>query len=403
MKMAQTKALFVDAYRELNAKKMFWLVLLLSGLVVAAFAMVTINDRGIQVLFWTLDMPVFSTKTMSVELFYKQLFLAWGIGFWLTWIAAILALVSTSGMIPDFVSGGAIELTLSKPIGRARLFLTKYVTGLVFVALQVAVFSFACILVFGLRAGYWEPRILLAIPIVVLFYSYIYCVCALVGLLSRSALTALLVTILFWFVVFLFNAADAALLQFQKQSEAETRQSETRIAAIDVQIDALKARLEKETTDEGRDAMQGRIDRRITERDTEAEKAAGSRGTAGTISKWHRGVYIAKTVLPKTGETTGLLSRYLVSEEEEASRAEAHADEGSSGGGAKVTIEAGESDSGITGDRTPPRQGDTEAEAAKALQAEFRGRSLFWIIGTSVIFEFVVLGAATLIFVRRDF
>ncbi len=34
----QTWGLLVDAYRELNSKKLFWVVLMLSGLVVLAFA-----------------------------------------------------------------------------------------------------------------------------------------------------------------------------------------------------------------------------------------------------------------------------------------------------------------------------------------------------------------------------
>ncbi len=45
--MTQTLALLLDAYRELNAKKMFWVVLILSALVVIAFAGTGINERGI--------------------------------------------------------------------------------------------------------------------------------------------------------------------------------------------------------------------------------------------------------------------------------------------------------------------------------------------------------------------
>ncbi len=393
--MRQTLALFVDAYRELNAKKMFWLVMILSGLVVAVFAAVGINERGIQILFWTLDTEFLSTKAMTKEFFYKQvLFVGLGIGFWLTWVAAILALVSTSGMIPDFVSGGAIELTLSKPIGRARLFLTKYVTGLVFVALQVAVFSVACVLVFGLRANYWEPRILLAIPIVVLFYSYLYSVCALVGLLSRSALTALLVTVLFWFVVFLFNAADAGLLSEKLRHEQMAIQRETRVEAIDTQIGLLKDRQANETTDDGRDAMQGRIDRRVGDRDQEAEKAASARNAMNAWGAWHHRVYMAKTILPKTGETTSLLGRYLISAEEEQEHLEA----------AQDLVEDRDQPDEREPDEVPPvNRRDAERDSAQDMQTEFRERSLWWIIGTSLIFEFVVLGIATFIFARRDF
>ena len=36
-------------------------------------------------------------------------------------------------------------------------------------------------------------------------------------------------------------------------------------------------------------------------------------------------------------------------------------------------------------------------------QEEIRDRPLWWVLGTSLAFEFVVLGVASWIFVRRDF
>ena len=48
----QTVALFIDAYRELNARKLFWITLILSVIVVVAFALLGINDRGISFLHW---------------------------------------------------------------------------------------------------------------------------------------------------------------------------------------------------------------------------------------------------------------------------------------------------------------------------------------------------------------
>ncbi|NRA58263.1 MAG: hypothetical protein HRU13_09155, partial [Phycisphaerales bacterium] len=43
----QTLALMIDAYRELCAKKLFWITMILSTIVVAAFAMVGINETGL--------------------------------------------------------------------------------------------------------------------------------------------------------------------------------------------------------------------------------------------------------------------------------------------------------------------------------------------------------------------
>src|SRR5205085_9269224 len=99
-----------------------------------------------------------------------------GVGIWLTFAALILAIVSTASLFPDLITGGAIDLYLSKPISRLRLILTKYATGLLFVALQVLVFCAASFLVIGLRGGVWEPRLFLAVPIVLCFFSYLFCI-----------------------------------------------------------------------------------------------------------------------------------------------------------------------------------------------------------------------------------
>src|SRR5690606_5882545 len=112
-----------DAYRELNAKRLFWFVLAVSGPVVAAFAAIGINERGITVLWWELELFGLTSEMVPPERLYKAMFVQFGIGFWLSWLAMILALVSTAGMIPEFVASGSIELVLSKPVGRLRLLL----------------------------------------------------------------------------------------------------------------------------------------------------------------------------------------------------------------------------------------------------------------------------------------
>ena len=40
------------------------------------------------------------------------------------------------------------------------------------------------------------------IPLVVCSYSYLFCVCVLVGVMTRSTIAAILLTLLFWFICF---------------------------------------------------------------------------------------------------------------------------------------------------------------------------------------------------------
>ena len=208
--MSATLAIFLDAYRGIKARKMFWIVLAISLLVVVSFAALGIDESGLTVGPWGLKFGP-TTNDLDPGVFYKSLFVGLGIEFWLSWIATILALVSTAGIFPSLMASGSIDLLVSRPIGRWRLFLTQYSAGLLFVTLQIAIFCVASFLVIGVRGGLWEPGLFLAIPIVVCFFSYLYCVCALLGVVTRSTVASLLLTLLFWLILWGVNETDEGL------------------------------------------------------------------------------------------------------------------------------------------------------------------------------------------------
>lgn len=384
--MRQTIALLVDGYRELNAKRLFWLVLVVSGLVVAAFGAVGLTEKGLSIFVWEIEAPI-NAGVFKEDVFYKIMFVNLGIGFWLTWGAAILALVSTASIIPDFISGGSIDLMLSKNIGRTRLFLTKYVTGLLFVGLQVLVFCIASFLVIGLRAGVWEIGIFIAVPLVILFFSYLFSICALFGLLTKSTIASLLLTLGVWFAIFGVNATDGVLLSLREVAEQRIEDREKR-------IDALEERIERMENPQGvvetfqaayslEDAKQ-----RLTDL---SERQEGDRESLATISRFYDMTFAVKTVLPKTGETVGLTERWLIDladmpqgPNQEQPQPALNLDE-----------ELPEDPSG--------RQYQQDPRVSRAIQRELRDRSVWWVIGTSVLFEGVVLALSCWIFARRDF
>ena len=125
--MTQTLAIFLDAYRDLNSRKLFWLSIFISFVVVAVVAALGIDEQGVTVLGWRFPSKFVNTLFFPPETYYKLIFQSLRIDIWLTWLAAILALVSTAGIIPDMIAGGSIDMMLSKPIGRTRLFLTRRV------------------------------------------------------------------------------------------------------------------------------------------------------------------------------------------------------------------------------------------------------------------------------------
>lgn len=393
--IAQTWALLIDAYRELNAKKLFWIVLILSSLFILAMACLSNDARGVNILFWHIDFPFLGTSIMSRPIFYKLMFVNAGVKVWLTWAATALALISTAGIIPDFIGSGSIELALSKPIGRLRLFLTKYVTGLLFVGMQVAVFSTGAFLVLGIRGGEWSWRLFLGVPIVLVFFSYLYCVCALVGLLTRSTIAALLLTVLFWLLIFIINMGESGILQFKIRYDLSVALQSGRLTERAAALDDLhsqRAQLDKpgEGPPADLEAKKTSLDSQIKSADetfaAREKKLESYRGTQRQLAMWHAMLFATKSVLPKTTETTDLLTRWLISKEE-AERLLADSPE-------PPRSPFSESERDI---RVPER------EVQKEMQRVLRERSVGWVAGTSIVFELVVLVFAGWIFCRRDF
>lgn len=380
----QTVALLVDSYRELNARKLFWIVLGISLLVAGAFACVGISDQGVTLLWWEIPIAFVNKSVLpSDAFFYKFLFYYFGFSFWLTWAATILALISTASIIPDFVGSGAIELCLSKPIGRVRLFVTKYLTSLLFVAIQVTLFTAAAFLVIGIRGHAWVPVAFTAVPLVLAMFSYLYVISALVGLVTRSTIAALLMAGLFWFAIFVVQTAEQAFLGERVTEQLAAQIIRNDLESLDGQLAAARAKEGPLANGEAdpNEALAERVaDARRRLEETERDEAWWRR-----MHAWAFGL---KTVLPKTAETMKLLERSLLSMGELEQFSEAAQEQG------QRRFQFGQTVHGV---RISQHRIQTETEK------EIRDRSPLWSVGTSLLFEACVLGLAGWIFARRDF
>lgn len=377
--MRQFTAMMLDAYRELNARELFWVVMALSSLVVLAFLVVNINDdKTLKILIWDTPIPV--GAFVSHETFYKLMFSEFGVNIWLTWVATILALVSTASIFPDFIGSGSIELVLAKPIGRLRLFLLKYISGLLFVTLQVAVFSFVSFFVIGIKGGAWEPAVFLAVPLVVCFFSYLFAFCVLIGMITRSTIPALLLTIVFWFVIFGVDATESILYQTSVVAEL-------RVESIEKELPIRSKYLEdlKHEDPPPKESRITKLEEILSKRESLVPELQEN---ASDLQRYHRYSFYAKTILPKTSETIALLERWLV---EMADLPD--------------LTDRNDADQGIdfSALQATERVRIDDSELQRRVIEEQRGRSVFWILGTSLIFELIILSLAAWIFCRRDF
>jgi ABC-type transport system involved in multi-copper enzyme maturation permease subunit len=395
--MTQTLALFLDAYRELHAKKMFWIVLALNILFIAVFALLGVNDHGMTILWFQ---PFEDSGGKAAALFYyKRTFSIGVVGIWLTWAATILALASTSGIFPDFLSSGAIDLFLAKPIRRVRLFFTKYAAALLFVLLQVTIFSVLAFLVLGLRAGLWEPGLFWAIPLVLLFFSYIYSICVLLGVLTRSTVAALLLTILAWFFIWSANSSEGILTGIRIQKEMQRADLEDRLESLDHRIAQaqLAAGTQSAQTQTTAPASAPRVrpswlpdfnrNATLPELQDERRQVAHEHDAAVVspmLVTFEHLLHQFRTVVPKTGETTNLLDRVLFQDKELREMANP-----------RVQSPSDEEFSYMNGPRVRAKRAEIAGYG--------RDRSVWWIIGTSLAFEAAILALGAWYFCTRDF
>jgi hypothetical protein len=396
----QTLAMFVDGYRELRAKRMFGLALAASLAVMAAFACIGVNDRSLSVLRWNLPVPFVSPMVL-----YKYAFVYGIVGFWLAFGATAMALTSVASVFPDFLSGGSVELYLARPMSRLRLFITKYVSGLVFVLLQMVVFAVAAYFILGIRGGVWRASVFLSIPIVVCYFSYLYCLITLFGVWTRSTIASLILTLICWVLMWGIQSGERIAVEFIEMARSGVALQDRRIESAQQFVEKLTAPVNGEPTPTSSTVIKGQLEL-LENLKVERQRQQDNLDQLETA---HDYLYLAATIFPKTDATSTLLDRFLVSDEDVQAWMSTAPNQGRRGfeNPNEPQIRPG----GGPNSPPPPSARETERSDYRARRQAaheeatlaFRNRPISWIVGTSLIFEAVVLCLAAWIFCRRDY
>jgi ABC-type transport system involved in multi-copper enzyme maturation permease subunit len=239
-RVIQARAILLDSLRLLLSRKLFWLSLLLS--VLAAFILFgtySFNTQGLRVLwFSTIENKLLAQGTEGSRQFVAYMFNSIYVGFWLSWGAIILAVLSTASILPEFLSSGSIELSLSKPISRLALLFWRVLGALLFVLLQTAVGVGLAYLLMGLKFNLWLHESLWAIPLITLQFFYLFAVSALLAVLTRSTLVCVIGTILFWLAIFVVQFASNQVTRAASESSRLIEIQTKRIARAQAAADA---------------------------------------------------------------------------------------------------------------------------------------------------------------------
>lgn len=211
--MVQVLTLLVDSFRMLLARRLFWVSVILSSLLALVYLSIQLEPNGVSLFFGAkfIENPVLKSGSAEGEYFYVTLFTTYLNRYWLGSGAILLALISTVSVFPEFTRPGAIEVSLSKPVSRLKLFAVKYIGCLLFVAIQTSVFAGIVFLAIGLRLEYWNYSVFWVVPVITFVFSLLHCVQVLVGVMTRSSLAALLSALCLWAVTWGIQITEQTL------------------------------------------------------------------------------------------------------------------------------------------------------------------------------------------------
>jgi ABC-type transport system involved in multi-copper enzyme maturation permease subunit len=235
-----------DTFRQSLASRVFWAMLLVSGVAIVFCLGVGVSGdpprprpgevqellppqhlqklpaeqvegsgvqpiRGeVSLLFGALQVPLGRDRSSAVR--HLQLVLAAGVA---DTAGVLLALIWTAAFLPTFLEPSVATVLLAKPPPRWTLLAGKYLGVLVFVLLQAVVFVGGTWLALAVRTGVWDGRYLLAIPVLLLHFAVFFSFSTLLAVWTRSTVVCVFGSIVFWLVCWGINygrhAVQAAL------------------------------------------------------------------------------------------------------------------------------------------------------------------------------------------------
>ncbi len=350
----QIWAIILDTWRLLLARKLFWATLVVTALVGLVFLSIGFTEKGF-VLFFALevDNEFLRAGTPGASLAYFNTFYLMT-EWWTTLFGLVLGLISCSSIFTEFMAPGAIDTMLSKPIGRAKLFFAKFASGLLFMAAQVSLLAVIAFVGIRWRLGFWHLPVFWSVPLVLASFSYLYAVAVFFSVWKRSAIIALVMTLLFWGLTAMAHS----------------------MASLAADLASLPAGS-------------------FTAGDTSGEeKRGGGWDFAAFVAAADRAGRAATAVLPKTAATNRLVQTMVMRPEDKATLREKEIDQ---------QMKSLMQFSALMNKKSPTTD-EVREQATESYDGTLaRRKSPLFVVGTSLLFELVVLLLACRIFMRRDY
>ncbi len=113
----------------------------------------------------------------------------------------LFGVFATSGIIPETLEKGTVDLYLSKPIARWELLLGKYLGAVSVMFVNIMYFIGILWVVFGMKLGVWNLQFLLSIFTLTFLFAGLFSIVAFLGVLSRNMAITIIGAFLYLIVI----------------------------------------------------------------------------------------------------------------------------------------------------------------------------------------------------------
>ena len=161
------------------------------------------------------------------ELSIEKLVLGFETGFsgFLYVFCTFLAIFATAHLVPRMQEKGTIDLYLSRPVGRVKLLLSRYVAGLILAGSNVIYLMGSIWLIVALKTGVANARFLMAGSIIFLIIAVLLAFAFLVGVFTSSTAVSIMATYGIFFFGLMLAAHDKFAAAVAKEWQAWTIQT----------------------------------------------------------------------------------------------------------------------------------------------------------------------------------
>ena len=275
MAAAKTRALIEDALFQVLDNSVFRILAIVVLLPILVCFVVAIRPEELSVLFgtwsWSWSELGLNGPEPHLEVINTVVaILLDGIG---GVFGVLFCITATAFFVPRMIEKGAADLLFHKPVSRAAFYFSRYLSGLFFVAILSSILVVGVFAGLAIVSGHVDTGILWSTVTLIYVFTLVYSLCMLVGVVTRSTVAAILLTVLFWFVNSCIHTAWGGM---------------------ELTEDLKGAILEAEN---------------IAENEEEDAEAADVDDRHAFVRYLHKGLHVAHLVLPKTSDADVLAQK----------------------------------------------------------------------------------------------